>query len=56
MHRTAMGRIGMIDRRACRTHAEEHFSAEAMADGYERVYRTLARERRPDPRTEKAVP
>ncbi len=52
----AVGRIGAIDRRACRAHAEEHFSAEAMADGYERVYRTLARERRPDPRTEKAVP
>jgi len=38
----AVGRIGDIDRRACRAHVEEHFSAATMADGYERVYRTLA--------------
>jgi len=38
----AVGRIGTIDRRACRAHVEEHFSASAMADGYERVYRMLA--------------
>jgi len=40
----AVGRIGDIDRRACRAHVEEHFSAATMADGYERVYRTLAGE------------
>jgi glycosyltransferase involved in cell wall biosynthesis len=38
----AVGRIGTINRRACRAHVEEHFSASAMADGYERVYRMLA--------------
>jgi len=37
----AVGRIGSIDRRACRARGEEHFSAAAMADGYERVYRGL---------------
>ncbi len=52
----AVGKIGAIDRRACRAHVEQHFSVAAMADGYERAYRTLARERRPDPGTEKAVP
>ncbi|MDQ6906906.1 MAG: hypothetical protein M3176_08760 [Chloroflexota bacterium] len=36
-----MGRIGDIDRRACRAHGKEHFSAAAMADGYERVYHAL---------------
>jgi glycosyltransferase involved in cell wall biosynthesis len=38
----AVARIPTIDRRACRAHVEAHFSAAAMADGYERVYRTLA--------------
>jgi len=37
----AVGRIGEIDRRTCRRHVEEHFSAATMADGYERVYGTL---------------
>lgn len=38
----AVARIPTIDRRACRAHVESHFSAEVMADGYERVYRMLA--------------
>jgi len=37
----AVGRIGSIDRRACREHVERHFSATAMAEGYERVYQML---------------
>jgi glycosyltransferase involved in cell wall biosynthesis len=37
----AVARIPTIDRRACRAHVEAHFSAEAMADGYERVFRAL---------------
>ena len=37
----AVGRIPTIDRRACRAHVEEHFSAAAMANGYERVYQGL---------------
>ncbi len=37
----AVGRIGSIDRRACRARVEGHFSAAAMADGYERVYQGL---------------
>jgi glycosyltransferase involved in cell wall biosynthesis len=43
----AVGRIGAIDRRACRAHVEERFSVAAMADGYERAYRALAEERLP---------
>ncbi len=43
----AVARIPEIDRRACRAHVEEHFSAAAMADGYERVYRTLRGRERP---------
>jgi glycosyltransferase involved in cell wall biosynthesis len=34
----AVGRIGEIDRRACRRHVEEHFTVEKMVEGYERVY------------------
>jgi len=44
----AVGRIGEIDRRACRERVERHFSAEAMADGYERVYRAFTGERADD--------
>jgi glycosyltransferase involved in cell wall biosynthesis len=40
----AVARIPTIDRRACRAHVEAQFSAAAMADGYERVYRTLVGE------------
>ena len=37
----AVPRISAIDRAACRTHVERHFSVAAMADGYERVYTGL---------------
>ena len=37
----AVGRIAEIDRQACRQHVEARFSARAMAQGYEQVYRTL---------------
>ena len=33
-----VARIGEIDRAACRRRVEERFSAQAMVDGYERVY------------------
>jgi glycosyltransferase involved in cell wall biosynthesis len=34
----AVARVPDIDRRACRTHVERHFSAAAMVAGYERAY------------------
>lgn len=37
----AVGLVERLDRAACRAHVERHFSAAAMADGYERVYRAL---------------
>jgi glycosyltransferase involved in cell wall biosynthesis len=37
----ALGRIGIIDRAACRRRVEALFSIEAMVDGYERVYTTI---------------
>ena len=37
----AIGRIGEIDRMACRRHVEDHFTIEKMVDGYERVYRKI---------------
>jgi glycosyltransferase involved in cell wall biosynthesis len=41
---TAVKRVeDMIDRATCRRHVETHFSVRAMADGYEAVYRRLAR-------------
>ena len=42
----AVRRVEQIDRAACRRHVEQHFSAQAMADGYEAVYeRVLTGER-----------
>jgi glycosyltransferase involved in cell wall biosynthesis len=38
-------RIETIDRRECRRHVEALFSVERMADGYEALYRRLARAR-----------
>jgi glycosyltransferase involved in cell wall biosynthesis len=35
----AVARVAQLDRGACRRHVEQHFSAQTMADGYERVYR-----------------
>ena len=37
----AVGRISEIDRRACRSRVQEHFSTETMVEGYERVYSTI---------------
>ena len=37
----AVGRLGEIDRARCRAEAERRFSAAAMAEGYEAVYRRL---------------
>lgn len=37
----AVDRVHRLDRRACRAHVERHFSAAAMADGYERAYAAL---------------
>ena len=39
----AVGRIGAIDRAACRVDAEQRFSPGAMAEQYERVYERLVR-------------
>ncbi len=41
----AVERVEGIDRAACRRRAETCFSAEAMADGYEAVYRRVVAER-----------
>ncbi|HET9015752.1 MAG TPA: glycosyltransferase family 4 protein [Thermomicrobiaceae bacterium] len=40
----AVSRIGRIDRAACRRHVEARFSAGAMADGYEAIYRRVLAE------------
>jgi hypothetical protein len=37
----AVGMIPDIDRERCFLHAQSRFSAAAMADGYERVYRAI---------------
>jgi len=37
----ALGRIPEINRHACRARVQQHFSIEAMVDGYERVYSTI---------------
>jgi glycosyltransferase involved in cell wall biosynthesis len=37
----AIPRVQALDRRACRTHVERHFSPSAMADGYEGAYEAL---------------
>jgi glycosyltransferase involved in cell wall biosynthesis len=37
----AVTRVGQLDRAACRQRVAEKFSAEVMADGYERAYRAL---------------
>lgn len=38
----AIRQLGQIDRAACRAAVESRFSAAAMADGYERIYRQVA--------------
>lgn len=37
----AVDRLDSIDRKACRIHVEQHFSVDAMVDGYLEVYRTI---------------
>jgi glycosyltransferase involved in cell wall biosynthesis len=37
----AVPRVSDLDRAACRRHVKARFSAQAMASGYEKVYRTL---------------
>jgi glycosyltransferase involved in cell wall biosynthesis len=37
----AIGRIGEIDRAACRAHVAEHFTVDRMADRYLSLYRKL---------------
>ena len=37
----AVPRVRELDRAACRAHVKAHFSAAAMATGYEQVYRQL---------------
>lgn len=37
----AVGRLGEIDRRACRKRVERHFTVETMVESYERVYQTI---------------
>jgi glycosyltransferase involved in cell wall biosynthesis len=43
----AVGQVGELDRSACRAHVAERFSADAMADAYERVMVSALHERRP---------
>jgi hypothetical protein len=38
----AVGRIGQLDRRCCRTEFERRFDADRMASGYLAIYRRLA--------------
>jgi hypothetical protein len=40
----AIGRVGEIDRKRCRQHVEQHFSAETMTSGYEMIYERLMAE------------
>jgi glycosyltransferase involved in cell wall biosynthesis len=37
----AVGQIPEIDRQACRSRVQQHFSIETMVEGYERVYSTI---------------
>ncbi len=41
----AVGRVGEIDRAACRVHVAERFSVERMAEGYVGVYRGVSNDR-----------
>jgi glycosyltransferase involved in cell wall biosynthesis len=37
----ALGRLSEIDRPACRSRVQQHFSIETMVGGYERIYSTI---------------
>lgn len=39
----SVSRVASLDRSQCRAHAETHFSAATMADGYEAIYRACGR-------------
>jgi glycosyltransferase involved in cell wall biosynthesis len=39
----AVGKIGQIDRSACRKHVEDTFTLDTMVDGYEQVYEKIVR-------------
>lgn len=52
----AVGRLGDIDRRACREAAERRYSPHAMATAYEHVYAELLRRRSLEPVAEEPVP
>ncbi len=41
----AVGRVGALDRHACRDHVVNHFGVKQMTDGYEAVYQKLLAER-----------
>jgi glycosyltransferase involved in cell wall biosynthesis len=47
----AVGRVGALDRAACRARVENFFSATVMADGYERAYRSLLASAEANPET-----
>jgi glycosyltransferase involved in cell wall biosynthesis len=38
----AIGKVGDLDRAACRAHVERHFDLSVMVEGYERLFRALA--------------
>ena len=40
-----LSEVQTLNRRACRERVEKHFSVTAMVDGYERVYKQLARQK-----------
>jgi glycosyltransferase involved in cell wall biosynthesis len=41
----AIGRIGEINRAACRKHVEKYFNVEKMVNGYEEVYKKILQEK-----------
>jgi glycosyltransferase involved in cell wall biosynthesis len=52
----AIRRLDELDRAACRAAVDSRFSVQAMADGYERVYRAVLGEERPSPPAEEPAP
>jgi glycosyltransferase involved in cell wall biosynthesis len=51
----ALERVGEIDRRNCRKHFEQHFTAERMAQSYLDIYRRLRRGKPPAIRIDEGV-
>jgi glycosyltransferase involved in cell wall biosynthesis len=53
----AVPKVRDLDRHACRRHVEQCFSPTTMADGYEKVYEALVKERdQAQTGTNRAVP